>query len=196
MEYARRVMPRTSKKGLVDQIAANAQSDQAIINVTLGKGGKALLPVEGRINAKGDYVYVSFPAVAGFYKKDASGNLTRTNPGDDAEALFFPEREAELKAKAAEIAQLKELARKHGFTLASDGRDPMPKRTRAPRGSAAPKAPPKPMPKKGDKFTSTQNGLTYTVESVDGKTLKMKCEDGSKKQVTYSGIFWRWHQAA
>jgi len=184
-------MPRTSKKGLVEQIAANAKSDQAIVTITDGKG-KMLLPVEGKLNVKGDYAYVSFPAIQGFYKKGTDGNLTKATPGDDAESLFFPERAAELAAKAAEIAQLKELARKHGFSLsASEGAAP---RQRAPRGSK-PKSEPKPMPKKGDKFTSTQNGITYTIEAVDGKTLKMKGEDGSKKEVTYSGIFWRWHTA-
>jgi hypothetical protein len=154
-----------------------------------------LLPVEGKINAKGDYVYVSFPAVSGFYKKGTDGNLAKTNPGDDAEALFFPEREAELAAKAAELTTLKELARKHGFSLSSMDGGAAP-RTRAPRGSGKPRATPKPMPKKGDKFTSTQNGILYNIEGVEGKTLKMKGEDGSTKEVTYSGIFWRWHQAA
>lgn len=195
MEYAPAVMRKTSKRGLIDQIAAQAQSDQAIITITLGKGGKALLPVVGKINAKGDYVYASFPAVVGFYIKGKDGNLAQTTPGDDVEGLFFPEREAELKAKAAELATLKELARKHGFTLAATDGGTV-KRTRAARGSGKPRTEPRPMPKKGDKFTSTQNGIKYTIDAVDGKTLTMTGEDGSKKTLTYSGIFWRWHTRA
>lgn len=185
-------MPRTSKRGLLDQIAQAAQNDQVIINVTLAKG-KALLPLEGKINAKGDYAYISLPAVQGLYTKDSGGNLIRAGyPGAEVEALFFPERKAELEAKAAELAQLKELARKHGFTLAAV--DGVPKATRAPRGSGKPKAPSKPMPSKGDKFTSTQNGILYTVDSVDGKTLNMTGEDGSKKSFNYVPIFWRWYK--
>lgn len=187
---------RTSskQKGLLEQIAQGATNDQAIITVTSGKG-KLLLPVEGKFNLKGDYAYVNLPAVQGFYKKGADGTLAKATPGAEEEALFFPEREAELKARAAELATLKELARKHGFTLSSAEGTTV-TRTRAPRGTGKPKAEPKPMPKKGDKFTSTQNGLVYTVLNVDGKVLDMKGEDGSTKSVTYSGIFWRWHTKA
>lgn len=206
MEYAPCVMPRTSKRTLVDQIAANATADQAIINVTT-KGGKALLPVEGKVNAKGDYVWVSFPAVQGFYKKGTDGNLARTTPNNEVEALFFPERKAELEAKAKELAMLKELAKKHGFTLATkDTNNPsyvldasgkiVRKRTRAPRGTGKPRPAPKAMPAVGDKFVAQKDGIIYTVESVDGKTLKMKGEDGSQKEVTYSGIFHRWYKPA
>lgn len=180
-------MPRTSKRSLIDQIAAQAQPDQAIVTITLGKG-KALLPVQGKINAKGDFVYVSLPAIAGLFKKGTDGNLTPATPGDDAEAVYFPEL-------AQELATLRELAKKYGFTLATtEGGAPV-KRTRAPRGTGAPRPAPKAMPAVGDKFVAQKDGIIYTIQAVDGKTLKMTGEDGSKKSVTYSGIFWRWHTA-
>ena len=183
-------------KDLLGQIAQGATKDQVTVTITSGKD-KLLLRLEGKLNVKGKYAYVSLPPVQGLYAKgdvNGAGNLTRATPGADAEAAFFPERAAELAKKAEEVAQLKELAKKLGFKLVTDGDSdtPMPFRTRAPRGSK-PKIVRKAPPAKGDKFVSNQNGIVYTIDGVDGKKLKMKGEDGSKKEVTYSGIFWRWH---
>lgn len=182
---------RKVKRGLLDELARLAPSDQAIITITAGKG-KLLLPVEGQIQVAGDYVYLSLPAAEGLFVKGSDGNLGRVAAQGhrDAEGAFFPER-------AAELAQLAELAKKYGYSLATeddDGRDP-PRRTRAPKGQGKASGPKRERPKKGQKFTSQQNGLKYEVTNDDGTTLTMKCEDGSKKEVKYSGIFWRWYTA-
>ncbi len=180
-------------KDLLQQIAQGAQKEQVTLLIR-DTAVKLYLMVDVKVNISGRFAYVSIPAVEGFYEEGRNNLLNKATLGSEAEAAFFPERAEELRKKEEELSQLKRLARKHGFSLSAiEGAAPI--RTRAPRGSK-PKVEKKEAPKKGDKFTSNQNGITYTITEVDGKALKMKGEDGSTKEVTYSGIFWRWHSRA
>ncbi len=184
-------------KDLVGQIAQGATKDQVTVTVTSGSK-KLLLRLDGKLNVKGDYAYLSLPSVEGLYKTAANGELYKSLPSADAESLFFPERAAELAKKAEEVAQLKELAKKLGFKVVTDGDSdtPMPFRTRAPRGSK-PKRIPKTAPAKGDKFTSVKDGSAWTVSNnADGMIKLVKDSNKEVYDVKYSGIFWRWWNKA
>lgn len=174
---------------ILSQIAASASPDQPIITITSGNK-KLLLPIEGRINIKGEFCYVQLPEVDGVFVAASNGNLSKASAADltNAEAVFFPER-------AEELAKLAELAKKYGMVLQrpTEAGEVKVKRTRSPKGERkTPLGPKRDLPVVGDKFVSTVNGITYTVKSFEDKTITLKGDDGSEKSTTYSGIFWRW----
>jgi len=173
-------------KTLLDQIAASAESDQIIATVMMGKN-KAHLPMMVKVKVAGDYVYCDIPSRSGIWKLEGD-QLKAVGTDSEVESAFFPER-------GAELAQLQQLARKYGYTLAAPEGGVV--RKRAPRGSK-PKVGPRSWPVVGSVWmydTGKAESGPWTVTSVldDEKGIVIK-SDTEEKVVTHKGMFIRYYK--
>lgn len=177
-----------AKKTIIEQVAAQAKAEQAILSLTVGSQTWRL-PITGKAVVAGDYAFMQFPNVEGLYFQ-LNGNLQKANTGQviASEEVFFPDRAEELKT-------LQQLAKKHGYSISKEEGGLM----RSPRGQGKPKAEPRDIPAVGDQLSystkpNREDAVNFHVVEVNGKELTMKAEDDTEKTVTYNAVFWRYHK--
>lgn len=173
---------------IIDQIAEGAKPARAKLHIET-PDGEVTIGMGCKVNQSGDFVYLELDAETPhrMFQIQPGGSLAIYRNERGLEEAFFPER-------AKEVAELRQLARKHGFVLAHADGQPV-KRTRAPKGQGSRPAP-KPKFSAGQKFTNFKDGVTYTVTKADKKKVFLKAEDGSTKEDVNGGLFWsRWRMA-